>query len=311
MFNKIRQAVTVGISVRRISLPAIIVLFTVSVITGCASTDEIGRMQWEINNIRAEMNKIKSAPAKNRVPDKRLNALEEQQKATSRTVSDLLIQVQSLNSEFQMLTGRFEEAKYFSEKSSTELLQSKEMLTAKLTELEVSIGELKKEIEKLKEAAREKPVQESPPPKISAGTGKPEKSAGKPAPSVKDVYLEGYSLLRAGKLAEAREKFTSVLKDFPDNEYMDNARFWIGDSYYKEGRYEDAILSYEDLFKHHPDSDKVPGAMLKQGLAFFAIKDSRTGTIILEKLIDKYPDSEQAALARKKLRKSVVKKKGK
>jgi TolA-binding protein len=51
--------------------------------------------------------------------------------------------------------------------------------------------------------------------------------------------------------------------------------------------------------------------MLKQGLAFFAIKDSRTGTIILEKLIDKYPDSEQAALARKKLRKSVVKKKGK
>ena len=257
------------------------------------------------------MNKIKSAPAKNRVPDKRLNALEEQQKATSRTVSDLLIQVQSLNSEFQMLTGRFEEAKYFSEKSSTELLQSKEMLTAKLTELEVSIGELKKEIEKLKEAAMEKPVQKSPPPKKSAGTEKPEKSAGKPALSVKDVYLEGYSLLRAGKLAEARTKFTSVLKDFPDNEYMDNARFWIGDSYYKEGRYEDAILSYEDLFKHHPDSDKVPGAMLKQGLAFFAIKDSRTGTIILEKLIDKYPASEQAALARKKLRKSVVKKKGK
>jgi len=92
---------------------------------------------------------------------------------------------------------------------------------------------------------------------------------------------------------------------YPENEYSDNARFWVAESYYAEGGYEDAILAYEELFKKNPESDKVPGAMLKQGLAFYALKDNNTGKIVLEKLIEKYPDSEQAKLARKKINKPV------
>ncbi len=46
--------------------------------------------------------------------------------------------------------------------------------------------------------------------------------------------------------------------------------------------------------------------MLKQGLAFYSLKDQKTGKIILGKLIEKYPDSEQAKLAKKKMKKTVV-----
>ena len=68
----------------------------------------------------------------NKLPDqedlfqKKIRALEETQSATAKTVSDLLIQLQSLTSEFQMLTGRFEESRYFTEKSSSEVLKSRE-----------------------------------------------------------------------------------------------------------------------------------------------------------------------------------------
>ena len=128
------------------------VLIAVLSVWGCASTDEIGKMQYEVNKLRAEVYSIKkkSATIENKLPDqkdlfqKKIRALEETQSATASTVSDLLIQLQSLTSEFQILTGRFEESRYFTEKSSTEALKSKEALETKTKELELAVEDLKK-----------------------------------------------------------------------------------------------------------------------------------------------------------------------
>ena len=92
-------------------------------------------------------------------------------------------------------------------------------------------------------------------------------------------------------------------------ELSDNAQFWIAESYYKEGNYEDAILSYENLIKKFPKSDKVPGAMLKQAFAFRALGDLNTTRVILSTLKERFPDSKEAEIATKKL-KEIEKKKG-
>jgi tol-pal system protein YbgF len=290
---------------------------------GCASTEEIGMIQWDINHLRSDIKELKqsrpSSYQKNEV-DRKLNAIEERQKATAGTVSDLLIQTQSMTSEFQMLTGKFEEVKFFSEKSLSELTENKDILTAKVKELEGAVEDLHKQISDIKTALaaveedqkkaddrrRTAKAENGNTSKKPAGSAqKQQKTSGAAATStrtkIKDIYMAGYQALREGKTAQAREKFSSILKSYPKSEYSDNARFWIGESYFKDENYPDAILSYEDLFKNNPDSDKVPGAMLKQGLAFYAIKDVKTGNIILEKLIEKYPDSEPAKLARKKM----------
>lgn len=298
---------------------------SVLLLSGCVSTNDIGRMQWDINELKSAVKKAKgtsgSSYQKSDI-DNKMKAFEGRQGATSKTVSDLLIQIQSLTSEFQIMTGRFEESRYFSEKSTAELLQSKEMLIVRIKELELAISDLNTKVAEVQKinADLKKEVQESAV-KISKQVRKPEaarkKTAKAPPPvkkedpnaKIKDIYMAGYQALRGGKHEKAREKFMSVLNDYPKNEYSDNARFWIGESYYKEGSYEDAILAYEDLFKNNPDSDKIPGAMLKQGLAFYALKDQKTGKIILEKLIEKYPASEQAKLAKKKIRKPVPPKK--
>jgi tol-pal system protein YbgF len=277
-------------------------------------------IQWDINTLKSDIKAIKkkSQSMETRIPgqkkqlDNRLKDIEETQKATARTVPDLLIQIQSLTSEFQVLTGRFEEARYVSEKSSSELLESKEMLLEKFKEMELEVADLKKkitqtenEIVKIKESREAKEVKKTKKEKkeTTAGAGKKEEPQDT---KIRDIYLAGYQAFKGGKTAEAREKFTSLLKDYSENEYSDNARFWIGETYYKDENYEEAILAYEELFKENPKSDKIPGAMLKQGLAFYSLKDQKTGKIILEKLIEKYPDSEQARLAKKKMKKTVV-----
>lgn len=299
-------------------------LVCMAALAGCASTEDIGKIQWDINHLRSDIKELKqSKPAassqKNEI-DRRLNAIEERQKSTASTVSDLLIQTQSMMSEFQMLTGRFEEVRFFSENSLSELSNSNDILTAKVKELETAVQDLHKQITEVKQALssaeEERKKAEDRMRAAAAERERQSKTVNRTAQTrqktpttaststkskIKDIYMAGYQALREGKTEEAREKFSSILSEYPENEYSDNARFWIGESYYKEENYPDAILSYEDLFKNNPDSDKVPGAMLKQGLAFYAIKDTKTGKIILEKLIEKYPGSEPAKVAGKKL----------
>lgn len=294
---------------------------SVFILNGCIATaTDVNKMQYKLNTLGQDIDQIKKKsrnietqiPGQKKVLNKKLQEIAEAQKATAETVSDLLMQNQSLTSEFQVLTGRFEEARYFSEKSSTELLDSKEELITKLKELQLELSDLKQkvtqteaEIKIIKEFRARKEVKK--PKKI-------EKKKTAPAPpkndsqktEIKNIYLAAYQAYKGGKTEEARKKFSSLLKKYSENEYSDNARFWIGESYYKDSNFEEAILAYEELFKENPKSDKIPGAMLKQGLAFYSLKDQKTGKIILEKLIEKYPGSEQATLAKKKMKKTVV-----
>ncbi len=280
-------------------------LLTLFLFSGCVSTEEVGRMRWEINELRSEVKKIGKTsrnietelPGQQEALDKKIKELQESQKGTARNLSDLLINVQALTSDLQILTGRFDEARYYSEKTSAELLESRDMLAEKVKELELAIEELKKKIPP--PPPKEPAIKKKKEAKVKAGSDK----------TIKDEYMAAYQAYKAGRTEEAREKFIALLNDYPENEYSDNARFWLGESYYREGNYEDAILAYEELFQKNPKSDKVPGAMLKQGLAFYAMKDKNTGKLILEKLIEKFPESEQARLARKKIRKAVPPKK--
>lgn len=299
------------------NLRALFCILSSLLVLGCATTQEVGRMQWELNELKSDVKKMRKSSQTVKTPsgqtqplDAKLKELEDAQNATAKTVSDLLVDVQSLTSELQILTGRFEEARYFSEKSSAELLQSKDTLMTKVNELELAIEDLRK---RFPESTAEQKRDESPiasEEKKQAIQEPGERSDIEPGTSeIRDVYMAGYQAFREGKNEEARKKFRSLLNDYGENKYSDNARFWIAESYYKDESYEDAILAYEELFKKNPDSDKVPGAMLKQGLAFYALKDRATGKIILERLIEKFPDSEQAKLARKKIKKPLPPKK--
>ena len=279
-------------------------LCSMFIFAACATPEDVGKVQWEMNELKADVKDIKQRsqalerqkPGQDEQLNKRLSGLENEQKATSNAVSDLLIKVQSLTTELKVLTGRFEESRYFSEKSSKELVESKDTLIAKVKELEVTVNNLNKKLSDLETTKMPAEKQKS------AEEVKAEKPEGEEKPpQVKDFYMEAYKAYKANDFLGAREKFQTILKDCPESEYSDNSRFWIAESYYKEKNYEDAILAYEELIKKNSRSDKIPGAMLKQGLAFYELNDKKTGKIVLEKLIEKFPDSEEAQVAKQKL----------
>ena len=81
----------------------------------------------------------------------------------------------------------------------------------------------------------------------------------------------------------------------------DNSQFWLGESYYAEKNYREAIAAYEKTIKDYPKSDKVSSALLKQGMAFLELGDKTAAKILLKKVIKNYPESNQARIAQRKL----------
>ena len=123
-----------------------------------------------------------------------------------------------------------------------------------------------------------------------------------PEPTPEGVYNEAYNTLQSGNNRAAREQFKKFLNTYKSSELADNAQFWIGESYYREKKFEEAILSFEDLIKLFPKSAKIPEAYYKQAIAFSAINDPVAARAKLEMLLNEYPDNALSQRAKQKLK---------
>jgi tol-pal system protein YbgF len=120
-------------------------------------------------------------------------------------------------------------------------------------------------------------------------------------PSPQSLYDEGYALLKQGKPEQSRDRMLEFLRLYPEAGLAANAHFWIGESYYDQKQYEQAILEYDKVVQKFPKSEKVPSALLKQAFAFDAMSDPADARILLRKILREYPSSDQASIAKKKL----------
>jgi tol-pal system protein YbgF len=115
------------------------------------------------------------------------------------------------------------------------------------------------------------------------------------------AYSAAYQTFKEGNYDKARTEFQTFLAAYPDSEYSDNAQFWIGECYFFEKKYEQAILEYEKVAKNYPSGGKVPYALLKQGLSFLKLGDKTSAKLLLQQVIKDYPNTNQARIARSKL----------
>jgi tol-pal system protein YbgF len=118
-----------------------------------------------------------------------------------------------------------------------------------------------------------------------------------------DLYSNAKKLLDDGDRENARIQFENFINRFPKSKNVDNARFWIADSYFSDKWYEKAILEYQSVLEDYPDSNKRAAALLKQGYAFAELGEKASACLLLKELIKKHPKSNEAKYAQEKLKK--------
>ncbi|MBN2366212.1 MAG: tetratricopeptide repeat protein, partial [Calditrichaeota bacterium] len=74
--------------------------------------------------------------------------------------------------------------------------------------------------------------------------------------------------------------------------------YWIGESYYALGRYQEAIMAFERVSSQFPKSNKNDWAKFKLGQSYYQLGNQDRAKQEFQELLDLYPDSELVPRAR-------------
>jgi tol-pal system protein YbgF len=134
---------------------------------------------------------------------------------------------------------------------------------------------------------------------VGAATGSP---TG-PATDDQAAYTRAFDLLKSGDYAAAITRFQAFMRDYPQSGLVDNAQYWIGESYYVTRDYDRAAAAFRAVGERWPNSRKAGDALLKLGFAQFEQKHFNEARTTLSQVVQRYPGSEAARLAGERLQK--------
>ena len=303
-----------------------VILWVAVFLLSCAATEDVrildrenrqnaaqlNRLQEEVETLQSQVSSLQKESRQGR---------EAMSKEDSTLRADLLLRIENLESELRMLTAGVEEYKDFAKKPSKEIDRLKEDLAFRTKILEERSRTLEEKDKALEERARVfeennremeariKAVEDHSKQvdnRLDQATLKPSESEKasdeKASPTgAGNLYREAYDAYQKGDMEEARRRFETFMKQYPNTELSDNAQFWIGETYYQKKDYEKAILEYEKVIVTYPEGEKVSSALFKQGLAFLELGDRTNGKNLLKRVMERYPQSDQADMAKKRL----------
>ncbi|MFA5515502.1 MAG: tol-pal system protein YbgF [Desulfuromonadales bacterium] len=229
---------------------------------------DLGEMKRRLAEV--ERSAVASRQDGNRESAQRLDAL-------VRAQADQQAILDSLRVELQAITGRFEDL-------GRERAETRDELTLMRDDLALKITAVEDRLNKLEAAARAPAL---PP-------------AAAEAPE--SLYERGVELIqKKEQFVKGREAMQEYLQRNPQGALSVNAMYWIGESYYGEKKYENAILQFQDVIQKYKEHPKVAAALLKQGFAFSMLGDKKNARVILQRLVDTFPLSQEAKKAKERL----------
>jgi tol-pal system protein YbgF len=272
----------------------IVTLFSLAGCVNQADLDSVRRDSEEMKNriftiekslgeVRSEVKEgVEKSLAGNRV---RLETLQKEVEGYQREIAsvrkggaDLQATLENARVDMQLLTGKVDDLRIQAQRPADDVALLKEDTGKRLAQLEDRLVRLEQ------------------------GLAEQQKKAADLPPTPENIYQQGLDALKVGETAKAREFLTRFLDQNPKHKLAANAHYWLGETYYSEKSFEQAILEFQEVIKNFPDKDKVPAAMLKQGMAFKEIGDPKSSVYIYKKLIEEFPKSEEAKVAREKMR---------
>ena len=115
------------------------------------------------------------------------------------------------------------------------------------------------------------------------------------------AYQESFELIRRGDYEAAQIAFSNYIKTYQGSSFIDDAKFWLAESFYSQGNYIKALEIFENIQRQHPKSEKIMESILKSGFCYYELGNFEKSFTIFTQIITNYPNSSVSRLAAEKL----------
>lgn len=245
-------------------------LFAAVGLTGCATKRDVRDLSAEIANLRARQDTV-------------LVILSGQ----NRAVRDSLFQVLNelirtrgdLRNDLQRLEQQLTQIQQLAGQTQRSLLQ---------------LQDLERRLREAPRAARPDDEEEAAPPGSETTRPVVERSTGTPAD---ELYGLGLEQLDRGAAATARLAFEQLLQEHPGHARAPDAQFMIGETYYAEKRYDEALKALERVVELYPNASKSPQALYRAGVIAEERGNFSAARGYFNRVIGGWPRTEEARLA--------------
>ena len=155
-----------------------------------------------------------------------------------------------------------------------------------------ALARLEKEMKELKEMLGPRK------PAAAPGPAAPLPAGSLPAAQVPGLYHQAMAQLNRRQYEAAAAAFTRIAEGAPRHPLAPNARYWLGECHYSQGRFQQAVAEFEKVVADYPGSNKAPDALLKVAYSYSRLNQGPTAMASLKRLLDRYPGSNAAAMVR-------------
>ena len=257
----------------RALIPCVLLVAATAGCAGMLSDDEARRINAQ------QQKQILELQTQNHALEARTMKLEETLK--NQGLLELLTQVETLKADVSKLRGQLEiQGNNF------------ESLEKRQKDFYIDLDTRLRRLEQTSQALAPAP---------NAASTAPGKPGGVDSATENRGYETAYNLFKNGNYAGAVAAFQNFLKTYPLSNLAPSAQYWIGNAYFAQRDFKNAIANQQILLDAYPDSSKVPDALLNIASAQQELGNTASARKTLNELIAKYPVSDAAEKAKKRL----------
>jgi len=192
-----------------------------------------------------------------------------------------------------------------------------QVLVEKIETMNSQFAKFADELRGVKQASLQQFARKEQPPQESTSSQQKEEKALKekkqppptpilpPTISPQEVYNTAYSDYLKGNFQLAIEGFSLYRQQFQESPLADNALYWIGECYFSQKKFQEAIDQFNELILNYPHGDKVAAAYLKKGISLVELGKKDEALAVFKLLISKYPLEEETKIAQEKIKELI------
>ena len=104
-----------------------------------------------------------------------------------------------------------------------------------------------------------------------------------------EQYDHAFELLRASNFEGAENGFKGFITKNPQDKLIDNAKYWLGETYYARGHFDAAAVAFADAYQTAPQGTKAADSLFKLGMSLEGLNKHDDACTTFSEIKNKFP----------------------